>query len=183
VHGLIFAELRKFVTGAMGDDAWPKLLMAAGLANKIYMPVATYPDEEIFALVTAATTMTGTTGDAILQSFGEFMAPDLLRMYAGRISKDWKTLDIIEHTEETIHSVVRVQNPGAEPPRLQCHRRSATEVVITYTSQRKLCAVAKGIALGVARDLREKVTITESRCMNRGAPACEIVVALEPEAA
>jgi hypothetical protein len=31
VHGVIFAELEKFVGAAAGPDAWPKLLAAAGL--------------------------------------------------------------------------------------------------------------------------------------------------------
>jgi hypothetical protein len=183
MHGLIFVELRKYVDDALGTGTWPKLLESAGLANKLYMPIGTYPDEELVALVSTAASLGGGSVDATLHGFGEFIAPDLLRMYSSRISKDWKTLDVIENTEETIHTVVRAQNPGADPPRLRCRRLSPEEVVISYSSPRKLCAVAKGIVRGLARDLRERVTITESSCMHKGAVTCEITVTLEAEAA
>jgi hypothetical protein len=32
-------------------------------------------------------------------------------MYSHLIPAHWKTLDVIEKTEETIHNVVRAQNP------------------------------------------------------------------------
>jgi predicted hydrocarbon binding protein len=179
MHGLIFAELRKYVETKLGTEAWPTLIASAGLPDRIFMPIATYPDEDAVRLVTAASGLTGWSADTILQDFGEFIAPDLLRMYAGLLDKEWRTLDIIEHTEETIHRVVRSQNPGAEPPRLRCQRRSPSEIVIVYSSPRKLCGIAKGISRGIARVLEEEVTVREDACMHQGAAACEIVVRLE----
>ncbi|HXB53262.1 MAG TPA: heme NO-binding domain-containing protein [Vicinamibacteria bacterium] len=179
MHGIIFSELRKYVDSKLGGDAWAGLLQAAGLPGKLYMPIHTYPDQEAVALVSAAAKITGQPVDGVLQHFGEFIAPDLLRMYRALLKKEWKTLDILEHTEETIHRVVRSQNPGAEPPRLQCTRLSATTLVIAYTSNRKMCGVAKGIVRGIAAEFGEKVVISESTCMLKGGTKCEISVRLE----
>jgi predicted hydrocarbon binding protein len=179
MHGLIFAELRKYTNGTLGIGSWPKLLAAAGLADKVYMPLGAYPDEQLVALVSTAATMTDRTVDETLEDFGEFIAPDLLDRYRGLISKEWKTLDIIERTEQTIHSVVRTREEGADPPRLRCIRRSRNRVDITYSSPRRLCAFAKGIVRGIAAAMKEGVFITERSCMHKGAPACEIVVTLE----
>jgi len=173
---LIFAELKKYVDTKLGAAAWPSLLTKAGLAGKLYMPVSTYPDAEAASLVTAASTLTGLTTDAILQDFGEFIAPDLLRMYGSLIRKEWGTLDILERTEQTIHRVVRTQNPGAEPPQLVSKRTSETEVLITYTSARRMCGVAKGIVRGIARERGENVVISEETCMLLGGTKCELVV-------
>lgn len=179
MHGIIFSELKKYVDTKLGGDAWTKLLQEAGLKMKVYMPIHTYPDQDAVALVTTAAKITGQPVDSVLQSFGEFIAPDLLRMYGTLLKKEWKTLDILERTEETIHRVVRSQNPGAEPPRLQCTRLSATTLVIVYSSSRRMCGVAKGIIRGIAAELGEKVVVSEATCMLKGGARCEISVRLE----
>ena len=68
------------------------------------------------------------------------------------------TLDVIEHTEQTIHRVVRRRQPGALPPRLRTVRVGPKMVILTYDSPRRLCAVARGIARGVAARFAEALT-------------------------
>jgi predicted hydrocarbon binding protein len=97
-------------------------------------------------------------------------------MYAALIQPEWRTLDVVLHTEETVHRVVRMRNPGAAPPYLRAERTSPDEVVVHYTSQRKLCAIAKGIVRGLSSHFGDGVTILETECMHRGAAECRIVV-------
>jgi hypothetical protein len=66
----------------------------------------------------------------VLEDFGVFIDPPLMNMYGHLIPAEWKTLDEIEKTEETVHHVVRVQTPGAKPPVLHAIRRSEDEVVL-----------------------------------------------------
>lgn len=176
MHGVIFAELKKYVDAKLGGDRWNALLRESGFPGKIYLPSQHYSDEEAVALVTAASRLTGTSAARILEDFGEFIVPDLVAMYRTLIRSDWKTLDLIEHTEETIHRVVRIQQPGARPPELKCVRTSPDEVVVTYASPRKMCGVAKGIARGVAKHFKETVTISETSCMLKGGDHCRISV-------
>jgi hypothetical protein len=117
--------------------------------------------------------------DAILQDFGAFIVPDLLGMYGSLLAKTWKTLDVIENTEDTIHRIVRIRNPGAKPPELRCERSSAEEVVIHYTSARKMCGLGKGIVLGLAKHYGEAISIGESSCMLKGQQECTILVRLQ----
>jgi hypothetical protein len=92
------------------------------------------------------------------------------------VKPEWKTLDLIEHTEERIHKIVRLRHTGARPPYLTTERRGPREIVIHYSSARRMCALAKGIARGIARSYNESITIADVRCMHRGDPTCEIVV-------
>ena len=48
--------------------------------------------------------------------------------------------------------------------------------MISYSSQRKMCALAKGIVKGIASHFKEAVSITESQCMLKGDPTCKLVV-------
>lgn len=176
MHGIIFSELQKYVETKHSPEVWKTLLKEAGIGNRLYVPFQTYPDQEAMALVTTASRLTGQPAGAILEDFGEFIAPDLMNLYRALVDPAWKTLDFLERTEETIHRVVRLKNPGAEPPELKVSRATPNEVILTYTSARRMCGVAKGIARGVARHYHETVTITESACMLRGHPKCVISV-------
>jgi hypothetical protein len=178
MHGTIFVELQKYVETKLGKEAWPALLHQSGVGSTKYEALEEYPDSEVVRLVTKASEITGSPMPALLQDFGEFIAPDLLSMYWGVIKPEWKTLDVIEHTEKEIHSVVRLRNPNATPPYLKCDRINSNEVVIHYNSPRKLCPVAKGIAYGLAKHYDEKIELREDLCMHRGDESCEIHVML-----
>jgi hypothetical protein len=176
MHGIIFSELRKYVDTTLGSGAWTATLADAGLANKLYLPIQEYPDSDVVALVSSASRTTGLAVPAILEDFGLFIAPALLGLYRTLVKPEWKTLDLLENTEQTIHSVVRARNPGAKPAELRAIRVAPDYVDLTYTSRRKLCPVAKGIVKGIAKHYGEKVTITEVECMHSGAAACRMDV-------
>jgi len=174
MHGIVFVELEKFVTHTHGSNAWAQLTSHVGVAGKIYLPINEYPDSEIKSLVTAASSLTNVPPSAILESFGEFLTPSLLSMYGHLLLPQWTSLDVIEHTEGTVHTVVRLKNPGAHPPKLKASRPSPDEVLLQYSSPRQLCFLAIGIGRGLGRHFRENLMIRQQACMHRGDSACEI---------
>lgn len=176
MHGTIFAGLKKYVDNKMGHGKWQQLLRAAGLNAKSYFPIQAYPDDDVSAIVRAASEETGTPVQAILEDFGFFLAADLLAMYPMLLRGDWRTLDVIEHTEASIHEVVRNREPEAAPPRLSCTRVAPDRVRLLYASPRRMCALAKGIAKGVAAHFSEDILIEETDCMLKGAPRCDISI-------
>ena len=121
MHGMVFARLKQFVESQISPEAWPALLVEAGIGEKIYLASSTYPDAEIVALVKAASAKTGIAAPALLEAFGEFLVPAYLAMYGHLVKGDWRTLDLVEHTEETIHKVVRVRHQDATPPAASLH--------------------------------------------------------------
>jgi hypothetical protein len=176
LHGLIFAELRKFTEANLGPGSWKALTDSAGLGQKSYLSTQVYPDSDVFALVSAASQTTGLPAQDLLEAFGMFIAPDLIGMFRTLLDPQWRTLDVIEHTETTIHKVVRTGHPGAQPPELQTIRRGDNEVTILYRSNRKLCSIAKGICNGLAKHFAETIAIEEPTCMLLGGAQCTIVV-------
>jgi Haem-NO-binding len=179
MHGIVFSELRKYAEEKHGPGTWNALIKRAGLEGKMYLPLNAYPDEDALALVEAASAVTGLPSSTVLEDFGMFIAPGLLKMYGHLIARDWKSLDIIQNTEVTIHTVVRINNPGARPPELQTVRLAKDQVRLIYTSPRKLCHLAIGIGKGMALQFHENLSATQKRCMHRGAKYCEIVFKVE----
>jgi len=178
MHGIIFAELKRFVDEAHGPGVWDKLLIESRIGAKVYVAMDAYPDEEIVKLAATAAKLLGVTVQQIYESFGEFMVPMFVKRYRHLLKPDWRTLDVIQHTESTIHKIIRINNPGAQPPQLRCARVSAREVLLTYDSPRRMCGIAKGICKGLARQFSEGIRLAESTCMLHGAPECRISISL-----
>jgi len=172
---MVFGELKKFVDKNLGGDSWQSLLKQLNL-RKVYIPIQEYPDEEILSLIGAASKHTGISIHDLLVVFGKFIAPTLLQSYHRQITATWTLMDLLEHTESTIHKVVRLRNPSATPPQLQIERINTDNIVITYTSPRQICGLALGIAQGLADQFGEQVEITEDHCMLLGDPACKIEI-------
>ena len=175
MHGIIHTALQKYVETTLGPGAWRIVLAKAGLGSEIYTPLRTYPDAQIASLVAQAEALSGTPAATLLENFGEFLVPNYLSLYGALLKPEWRTLEVLENTEETVHRVVRMRNPGAEPPRLRVRRTAPDEVELTYDSGRKLCAVARGIARGVAAQFAEPLEVVDRRCMLRGDATCVIL--------
>ena len=59
----------------------------------------------------------------ILEAFGEFIAPSLLKIYSASIKSDWNTINLLKHVENTIHKAVRFADKNATPPELGCENQ------------------------------------------------------------
>lgn len=175
MHGSVFTEFRHWVTESQSPAAWSAVLTRTGLADE-FRPLEIYPDEQFSAILGAAVEELGRDQAEILFDFGEFIAPALIKMYWGAVRPEWTALDLIEHTDDTIHRIVRLKNPEALPPYLKAERLANDEVLIIYTSPRRLCALAKGISIGVGKFYEERLVIEDSACMYRGDSDCRFTV-------
>ena len=176
MHGLIVNQLRQFVVRTHGRKLWNRMRADAGVEIAEVPAIdRLYEDADVVALVQAAAAASGADAQVLLEQFGEFLAPTLLRIYAPLLRPEWRTLDVIERTEERIHRVVRRQDAQAAPPYLTATRRSANVVEVDYVSPRRLCSVARGIMHGLATHFDERLDIQQPTCMLRGDPACRLV--------
>src|SRR5690349_4342383 len=113
--------MQKHLPGNAGCN-WGRLCEEAGLPRKTYAPKAAYTDAEAMALFETASRISQRPLSAILEDFGEAIAPDLIALHPTLVRPEWDTLDLLVNTEQLIHAVVRRSNPAAKPPVLHCHR-------------------------------------------------------------
>lgn len=150
MHGFIILEFEKFIFTAHGFPVWRQIVQEAGLEGQEYTAAASYPDEEIYALMKSAVEVTGTEKELMLRRFGAYLVPNLLRVYKAYLDPTWTVMDLLEHAEKTMHASVRLHDSSKTPPILEVQRVSPREVVIDYRSPRKLAALAVGILEGIA---------------------------------
>lgn len=175
MHGIILSEFHKFLVQTQGADTWRHVSQRAHLPDVTFTPLEIYPDEYMTRLVAASEGITRVSPWTLLESFGEHLVPRMLALYQVLLKPTWRTLDVIEHAEHTVHRLVRMRDPGAMPPRLKTERTAPDEIILTYDSPRRLCFLACGIAKGIASHFGEKLTLEERSCMLRGDTACIIV--------
>ena len=179
MNGLVLTEIGKFAEARLGAQVWHDAVRTAGIPQRIYYRVADYPDQEALALLSVLSSCLQQPLPSVLEGLGEFIVPDLIKIARFWIKPEWRTLDLIANTERTIHETLRHETSRTDPPRLRCRRSGPQEVVVTYDSARRMCALARGIIAGVAAHYGESVTVTEPRCMLRGDAECELVVRLD----
>jgi hypothetical protein len=151
--------LNTFVVKNHGLITWYELLERAGVPKKSYLPTEIYPDGELTSLIKQASEITFQSVGAILEQFGEFIVPSMLRVYAGSINPEWDLFDILENTEKTMHKAVRFADKRADPPKLVCNRMSGDSVSIRYSSDRKMVELGIGIIKGLAKAKDEKISL------------------------
>ncbi|MFO8044274.1 MAG: heme NO-binding domain-containing protein, partial [Halomonas sp.] len=155
--------LKRYVTDRHGEETWRAVLQEAGLANRFYLVVDMYSDSEVYAIIDAASRLSGRSVDEIHEDYGEFVAPDLLRLAHPLIRDNWGTKELLLYTEGTIHHFVRRRMENAKPPDVFFEDQGGNVVHLHYNSPRRMPGVAKGIMRGVATHFGETVSIEEKR--------------------
>jgi len=177
VHGLIFFYMQKFADLlATGTATHAGLRSSVVRGTARYLPSGVYDDAEAVAVLQSIAEGINEPLPGVLSRFGEFLAPHLVKVAGPLVDPSWRSLDLIEHTESLIHSMVRTTKPGAEPPVLETVRVGADELQLVYSSRRRLCTLAAGVMRGVARHFGETLELEETSCMLRGDPFCSFTV-------
>lgn len=177
MHGLIFFYIQKFAdSAAHGDQGGFTVRSSVATTAARYLPSGVYPDAEAVELLKSIADSSGHPLREVLELFGRFLAPHLVKVAGRHVDPAWRTLDLIEHTEAIIHEMVRSTNPGAQPPVLEAARASHDELHLVYSSQRQLCALAVGLMHGLADHYHERLDVEEPSCMERGDPFCSFVI-------
>ena len=179
MYGVIFDFLRDYVIERHGGErTWKALLEGIGQSvHKIYFPIAEYSDEEIVALAQTAAGALNLPLPLVLEDFGTFVGHKLVTFYHMYVkNQDWRTFDIIEHADNSIHDAIHRHNVRRTPPKIRALRRNDNELILFYQSKRRLCQVAKGIILGLGEHFGESFDIYEKQCQSRGARECEFHV-------
>lgn len=150
VHGSIFYLLKKFVNSRFSPDTWDKMQIAADVEGWEYVITKSYPLTHMDGLIEAASQFSGISVEALKEQFGEYLVPDLFVLYKNYVRPEWKTMDMIEHTEKVMHGAVRTLNSTANPPVLFVTKVNPRLLIIDYHSRRRMGSLAIGIIRGIA---------------------------------
>lgn len=170
MKGVIFNLFEEFVEKKWGKQTLQELKKEN---SKTYMTVGNYPDEELVGLLQKLSSLTKKDLGTLLQDFGRFIFQEselLHKMYGVHFKKP-NAKEFLKNMD-SVHVQTTKAMPGATPPRFEYEEPDEKTLIMKYKSPRKLCMLLKGLIEGVLNYYREKATITETQCMNRGSSYC-----------
>jgi hypothetical protein len=180
MQGTIFTSFSEMVIEKMGMECWNDLLdKTKPDSNGVYTAGAQYNDNELIAMVKLLSEKSGIAINDLLNAFGEYMFDTLYENSPADLSSLTNLKDFLLAIDSVIHSEVKRVHPSAYLPSFKYHDSKNGDLILEYSSKRKLCYVATGLIRGAAAKFSEKITISHPVCMHNGADHCEIIIHFE----
>lgn len=88
-------------------------------------------------------------------------------------------MDILDNVATVIGFLRQTADPEWDPTDISSNRLSQNEIVIYYRSKIKICAFTRGVIKGIAQCKKEKIAVTETKCMLNGDDLCEYLIRME----
>ena len=171
----MFNLLETLVVDSHSEETWEELIEAAGVDGS-YTSLGSYPDEDLFALVGAASAALGQPADDVVRWFGRNAMPLFAERYPALFAEYHDTRTFVLALNDIIHPEVRKLYPGAIVPEFDYDASDPRVLLMDYHSPRQLCAFAEGLVLGAADHFGETVAIEQPLCMHRGDPKCRLAI-------
>lgn len=175
MKGIVFNLLETLVVRDFGEDTWESLIESAGVSGA-YTSLGSYPDEDLFALVGAASEALALEPAEVTRWFGRSAMPLFAERYPTLFQDHRSALPFVLTLNDIIHPEVRKLYPGAIVPVFDFDTSNPAQLLMDYESPRKLCAFAEGLVQGAADHFEETVVIEQPLCMNRGDPHCRLAI-------
>ncbi|WP_207430834.1 heme NO-binding domain-containing protein [Sabulibacter ruber] len=155
MHGFILLEFEKYIIKEHGFAVWNNISRKANAEGLSIDATQVYPDSIVFSLVGEAIKELDAEPGTFLERFGYALVPNLLKVYKAYIDPAWRTMDVLEHTERTMHHAVRTNNPEVTPPILEITRKGPKSLQIIYRSKRNIPQLGVGVIKGIANHYGE----------------------------
>lgn len=179
MQGVILIGIQRFVRERLGSDFWRTVESEANIVGRLYLPSHAYPMSELDAVVASVSRHSGMSVSLVLETVGDYLAPDMLGAYANMLDPNWGLLEILLRSEAIIERAALKHGERLEPPPLTGRAGVNGEVVVTYQGIWRICPLIKGLIRGFGAHMDQPVLIDESRCMLMGSSSCEMGVRLE----
>ena len=148
MKGVVFNAAQEAVIELFDEDTWDDLLDAAGVEG-VYSSVGSYPDEEMVAIIVAASEATGLSVEDVLVAVGRKALHHLASRVPTLIGGCTNAFEMLGMIHDVIHVEVLKLYPDSRPPEFSYEDLPDGGLRMGYRSPRCLDALAEGLILGV----------------------------------
>lgn len=180
MKGVVFNILEDMVTEKGGLMIWQQVLDKAGVDGG-HTAVATYSDDELFAIVGAVVEELQLPAETVVSAFGTYMFGQLAKRYPVFVDSCDDLFSFLESIDSVIHLEVKKLMTETHLPNIECTRVNDDELVMDYRSPRKLCLLAEGLIYGAAVHYERQIKIEHPVCMHKGSDHCDLRVQITDE--
>lgn len=179
MKGAVFIAFNQMIESQAGIDVWERLLDEVDPdSGGIYTSVEDFPDEELFALVTKLSEISGKPVPDLVESFGCYLFSFLNEKYPVFTESEPNFIGFLKSIDGVIHKEVRKLYENANLPTLDYKEETESSIVMRYRSPRKLCVLAEGLIRGAAVYYDVKYSLDHETCLHKGDDCCTFRIAL-----
>jgi len=171
MKGIINKGIQELVQAKFGVEAWDKVKKLAKCEEPFFSASEDYPDQMTLDLANAASEVSGLPLETVLIEFGKFWVPNTgAKSYSTFFNLAGKTAREFLLSMDKVHKHVTKSIANARPPSFEYEELPDGRLLMHYQSERKLCAVLRGLILGVGIYFGEELQVKEIACTSNGAP-------------
>jgi hypothetical protein len=160
MKGIIFTEFLEMVEGQFGIEVSDAILTeTASESGGIYTAIGTYNHAEMFDLVEALHKRTGLEVSELLRTYARYFFKSVVHLYPNFFEHVPTAFVFLESVESHIHKEVLKLYPDAELPSFVTERNGEHELIMYYSSVRKMSDFAHGLILSTLEHFEQQGTI------------------------
>lgn len=177
MKGAVFIALNDMVERHHGIDVWEEILARVQPeCGGIYISTENYPDEDVVKYVGVISEKLNLPTTDVTRIFGRYLFDELNSKMSIFSKQSEGLFDFLDSIEKVVHKEVRKLYTSTSLPTIDCSIESESELIMNYSSERKLCYLAEGLISGAADYFGDTIELQHSACMHHGAKRCELVV-------
>ncbi len=160
MKGVVFTELLEMAEARFSLAVVDSMItQAAPASGGQYTSVGTYPLEELVALVSELSALTGLAVPALLKDFGGHLLRRFAQGHPAFFQGAPTTFALLSSVEGYIHVEVRKLYADAQLPSILCVPQGPNKLIVTYRSPRRLADLAEGLITACAEHYGERITL------------------------
>lgn len=160
MKGIVFTELIEMVETKWGLSVADKMLEPEGLSSEgIYTSVGTYDDKDIVILLQRLGAETNMGAGELQFHFGRYIFKSFATGYQEMLKDFHTTFALLSKLDDFIHPAVQKLYPDAELPGFEVLSRGDSQLIMNYSSNRKMPKFAEGLIYAAADHFEEKVQV------------------------
>ena len=174
MKGVVFNILEAFIIETFGDETMEEIYSTVAFSGDTppFIGPETYPDSDLFAMVTLLAEMKTLDLDDVIFELGEFMFPVFAKKYPIFFENIHSSIEFLKTVNDIIHVEVKKLFEDANPPMVKVKQTNEDSVKLYYYSDRKLCKLLEGLLEGLAFHFGQKVSYEQTICMKDGGDQC-----------
>jgi predicted hydrocarbon binding protein len=174
MKGIIINLLEEFIVVNWGAAKFEQIFERCPIEAQLpYVGPNTYPDGHLLAIVDQTCLELGVGKAEALRSFGRFLFPRLADRFSIFVREHQHPKSFLKTVHGIIHIEVQKVYAHAEPPLITFSDPGPDQLVMSYTSRRKLCALFAGLVEGTGDYFKVPLALAQTQCTLEGAPSCE----------
>jgi len=180
MQGTIYTAFSDMIIDKMGMAQWNELIEKSNLPSKgVYTSGQLYDDSELIKMMVVLSEKTGIAVDQLVEAFGQFLFDRLYKSSPVDVSKLDNLKAFLLDIDQNIHVEVKRGHPNAYLPKFEYEETEQGELIMYYSSKRKLCHLIIGLIHGAAKKFNESIDISHPQCMHDGAQCCKLIVSFK----